>query len=97
MYLFFWSAALSIISVGGGGVASVLCAGGGLCPRGARASSHRRWLRSAMIGFAVVSSGGGVGVSAAECTASTCCNVVIPTLDPSTTTQIDKDVCNQGM
>ena len=97
-YLFFWSAALSIVSVGGVGVASVLRAGGGLCPRGARASSHRRWLRSAMVGLAVVSSGGGVGVSAADCTASTvtCCEVAIPKLDPLTTTMIDKNVCNAG-
>ena len=94
-YLLFWSTVLSIVSVGSVGVASVLRTGGGLCPRGARASSHRRWLRSAMIGFAVVSSGGGVGVSAAACTASTCCNVAIPKL-PSTTTTISGSVCNQG-
>jgi hypothetical protein len=80
-YLLFWSTVLSIVSVGGVGVAS--------------ASSHRRWLRSAMIGFAVVSSGGGVGVSAAECTASTCCEVAIPKL-PLTTTRIGSSVCNQG-
>jgi len=94
-YLLFWATVLSIVSVGSVGAASVLRTGGVLCPRGARASSHRRWLRSAMIGFAVVSSGGGVGVSAVECTASTCCEVAIPKL-PSTTTKIDKNVCNQG-
>ena len=90
-YLLFWSTVLSIVSVGGVGVASVLRAGGGLGPHSARASSHRRcWLhvRSAMVGLAVVSSAGGAGVSAAECTASTCCNVVIPTLDPLKLTKI---------
>jgi len=97
-----WSAAvLSIISVGGVSVASVRLGRGSLISHGARrASSSRRrrrwwWLRSAMVGLAVMSSGCGVGVSAAECTASTCCNVVIPDL-PSTTTNIDSSVCNQG-
>ena len=94
-YLLFWSTVLPIVSIGGVGVASVLRAGGGLCPRGARASSHRRWLRSAMVGLAVVASGG-AGVSAAECTASTCCNVAIPKLDPLTTTWINSSVCSEG-
>jgi hypothetical protein len=95
-YLLFGSTVLSIVSVGSVGVASVLrAAGGGLCPRGARALSRRRWLQSAMICFAVVSSGCGVGVSAAECTANTCCEVAIPKL-PLTTTTIDSSVCNQG-
>jgi hypothetical protein len=68
MYLRFLSVVLSIVSAGSvGAVFSALRTGGGLCPRGARASSHRRWLWSAMIGFAAVSSGG-VGVSAAGST-----------------------------
>jgi hypothetical protein len=90
-----WStaAALSIITVAGVSVASVrFFAGGSLNSHGARraSSAHRRrrwWLRSAMVGLAVMSSEG-AGVSAAACTASTCCNVVIPSLDPLTTTEI---------
>lgn len=30
------------------------------------------------------------------CTASTCCNIAIPKLDPATTTKITSSVCNQG-
>ena len=57
----FWSAVLSIVAVGGVGVASVLRAGGELCPRGARNSSHRRsWLWSATIGLTLASSLAGV-------------------------------------
>ena len=98
-FLRVWSAAvLSFISVAGVSVTSVRFAGGSLISHGgARApSSHRRrrWLRSAMVGLAMKSSEG-AGVSAAACTASTCCNVAIPLL-PLTTTAIDFSVCNQG-
>ena len=88
MYLYVGSSVLLIIAVG---ISSVLRAGGGLCAHSARVrSSHRRCLlnvRSAMVGLAVMLSGS-AGVSAAECTASTCCNVVIPTLDPLKITKI---------
>ena len=97
-FLRVWSAAvLSVVSVAGVGVASVRYAGGSLISHGgACASSHgRRWLRSAMVGLAVMSSGG-AGVSAAACTASTCCNVAIPKLDPLTTTTIDQSICSEG-
>ena len=99
-FLRVWSeAVLSIVSVAGVGVASVRFAGrGSLISHGARALSHhhrRQWLRSAMVGLAVMSSEG-AGVSAAACTASTCCNVAIPKLDPLTTTRIDSSVCSEG-
>ncbi len=48
-----------------------------------------------MVGLAVMSSGG-AGVSAAACTATTCCNVAIPKLDPLTATRIDSSVCSEG-
>jgi hypothetical protein len=97
-FLRVWSeAVLSIVSVAGVGVASLRFAGrGSLISHGARALSHRRQiLRSAMVGFAVMSSEG-AGVSAAACTATTCCNVAIPKLDPLTTTTIDRSVCSEG-
>jgi hypothetical protein len=97
-FLRVWSeAVLSIVSVAGVGVASVRFAGrGSLISHGARYLSHRRQiLRSAMVGLAVMSSEG-AGVSAAACTASTCCNVAIPKLDPLTTTTIDGSVCSEG-
>ena len=37
-----------------------------MCPRGARASSHRRWLRSAMVGLALASSLAGVSAGSAD-------------------------------
>jgi Leucine-rich repeat (LRR) protein len=91
--ILFGSTILSmIVSVGGIGVASVLRAGVGLCAHSARVRSpHRRrcWLhvRSAIVGLAVMSLGG-AKVSAAECAASTCCNVAIPKLDPLKITKI---------
>jgi hypothetical protein len=48
-----------------------------------------------MVGLAVMSSEG-AGVSAAACTAFTCCNVAIPKLDPLTTTTINSSVCSEG-
>ena len=45
-------------------------------------------------GIALMSSR--AGVSAAACTASTCCNVAIPKLPVSTTTRIDNKVCSWG-
>ena len=95
-YLYVGSTVLLIIAVG---ISSVLRAGGGLCAHSARVrSSHRRCLlnvRSAMVGLAVVSSGG-AGVSAADCTASTCCNVVIPKLDPLKLTKITSTTGSQS-
>ena len=101
-YLLFWSTVLvlvvlPIVSIGGVGAASVLRAGGGLCPRGVRVSTNRRscwWLWSATVGLAVVALGGS-GVSAAVCTGSKCCNVAIPLL-PLTTTTIDDNDCKKG-
>ena len=97
-FLRVWSAAvLSVVSVAGVGVASVRSAGGSLISRGgACASSHgRRWLRSAMVGLAVMSSGG-AGVAAAVCQYGADCSVCIPTLDPLMTTRIDINVCSEG-
>ena len=98
---------IGVLLIVAAGISSVLRAGGGLCSHSARVrSSHRRCLlnvRWGMVGLAVMSSEG-AGVSAAACTASTCCNVAIPNL-PLTTTIIDKfyasssgggGVCNQG-
>jgi hypothetical protein len=44
----------------------------------------------------VVLSGTWRGAGAAACTGSFCCNVVIPKLDPLTTTRIDGSVCSEG-
>ena len=71
----FWSAVLSIVAVGGVGVASVLRAGGELCPRGARNSSRRRsWLWSATIGLTLASSLAGV-VSATSANGAVCTSI----------------------
>ena len=44
----------------------------------------------------VVLSGTWRGAGAAACTGSKCCNVVIPKLDPLTTTSIGTSVCSEG-